>query len=337
MEDKLKPEEIKHYSREFAAATVRNFFSNRDRITGSEIINFCEVKQVNLFILLELMKAWAQEKSKLLSPYFDYTHKEVQDSLTQFHNTLSNHISIQKQDFVPLLEAASQRALSVIISPYDFYSSVLDNNGSEYVGLPQLKAEVKYLKVNKAPLESLVKKLEEEKKVEKISGKEAFAMLDTILEEVNFSPEDPETYLNEFSNAAKVKLSRFYEPLVKSQPTVKKVAPAQKAKSSSQSQTTLYDQLSAHESKPTLAENFQKKKIAKLRDSLSINQKFMFTKMLFNGDFEFFSQAIERIDMFDNLSQAMNYLQSEYPDWDTETEEFEEFMMMVQKRFTDEG
>ena len=100
-------------------------------------------------------------------------------------------------------------------------------------------------------------------------------------------------------------------------------------------QTTLYDQLSTGEPKPTLADNFQKRKIAKLRDSLSINQKFMFTKMLFNGDFEILSLAIERIDMLDNLTQAKNFLQADYPEWDRESEEFEEFWMMVQKRFAE--
>ena len=100
-------------------------------------------------------------------------------------------------------------------------------------------------------------------------------------------------------------------------------------------QTTLYDQLHTGEAKPTLADNFQKRKIAKLRDSLSINRKFMFTKMLFNGDFEIFSQAIERIDMLDNINQAMNYLQNDYPEWDRESEEYEEFLMMVQKRFSE--
>jgi hypothetical protein len=61
----------------------------------------------------------------------------------------------------------------------------------------------------------------------------------------------------------------------------------------------------------------------------------MFTKMLFNGDFEIFSQAIERIDLLDNISQAMSFMQNDYPEWDRESEEYEEFLMMVQKRFSE--
>jgi len=43
------------------------------------------------------------------------------------------------------------------------------------------------LKVNKAPLEKLVEKLEG-RKLEVITGNEAFALLAHILEEVNFTP-----------------------------------------------------------------------------------------------------------------------------------------------------
>jgi hypothetical protein len=338
MEEKIKTEEIKRYSQEFASATVQSFFSSKEKISGQEILSFCGVKQVNLLIVLELMNAWAAEKAKLKSPYFDYTAKPVQEALANFNNTLSNHIAIAKADFTPLAERAAFKTLSLILSPYDFYSTILDNQGQEFLKVEDLKKEIKYLKINSAPLERLLQKLTEDKKVDIISGKEAFALLDGILEEVNFSPEDPEVYLNEFSKTVKVALSRFYESLtpIAPTPTKKVVTPAPPKKTPVPPvQTTLYDHLSSGENKPTLADNFQKRKIAKLRDSLSINQKFMFTKMLFNGDFEIFSQAIERIDMLDNINQAMNYLQNDYPEWDRESEEYEEFLMMVQKRFSE--
>jgi hypothetical protein len=338
MEEKIKPEEIKRYSQEYARATVQRFFTGKEKIAGSEILNFCPVRQVNLLIVFELMRAWGEEKNKSKSPYFDFSAKAVQEALANYHNTLSNHISIGQPDFTPLVERATQKALSLIISPYDYYSSLLDNQGKEFINVSDLKAEIKYLKVNSAPLEKLLEKLTEDKKVDIISGKETFALLDTILEEVNFSPDDPEVYLAEFSKTIKVSLSRFYETVapVVQQPTKKVVAPAAPRKPQpSTVQATLYDQLHTNESKPTLAENFQKRKIARLRDSLSINQKFMFTKMLFNGDFEIFSQAVERIDMLDNLQQAVAFLQNDYPEWDRESEEFEEFFLMVQKRFSE--
>ena len=74
-------------------------------------------------------------------------------------------------------------------------------------------------------------------------------------------------------------------------------------------------------------------KITNIKDSLTINQKFMFTKILFNGDFEIFSQAIDRLDTLDNFSQALNYLENNHALWDKESEEYLEFMEMVEKRF----
>jgi hypothetical protein len=63
------------------------------------------------------------------------------------------------------------------------------------------REELKYLKVNKAPLERMLQKLDE-KGVKEISGNEAFSILDQILEEVGFNPEDVEDYLAKFSAVA---------------------------------------------------------------------------------------------------------------------------------------
>ena len=59
----------------------------------------------------------------------------------------------------------------------------------------------------------------------------------------------------------------------------------------------------------------------------------MFTKILFKGDFEIFSQAIERLDALDNFGQALGYLETHYADWDKESEEYLEFKVMLEKRF----
>jgi hypothetical protein len=338
MEEKIKPDEIKRYSAEYAKATVQAFFKSKQKITGPEILNFSPVRQVNLLIVFELMKAWGEEKNKARSPYFDFDALAVQEALAHYHNTLSNNIAIAQPNFQPLVERAAQKALALIISPYDFYATLLDNNGQEFWKIADLKLEIKYLKINSAPLERLLQKLTEEKQVDIISGKETFALLDGILEEVNFSPEEPEFYIAEFAKTVPVTLGRFYETIapIAQQPSKKVVPPAPPRKPQpSTIQTTLYDQIAPTETKPTLVENFQKRKIARLRDSLSINQKFMFTKMLFNGDFEIFSQAVERIDMLDNLQQAAAFLQNDYPEWDRESEEYAEFFMMVEKRFSE--
>jgi hypothetical protein len=59
----------------------------------------------------------------------------------------------------------------------------------------------------------------------------------------------------------------------------------------------------------------------------------MFTKILFHGDFEIFSQAIDRLDTFDNLTQAAAFLEKNYSEWDPESDEYAEFIELVKKRF----
>ena len=326
MDEKINLKAVEQYSEACAARIGSIFFAKKEKISGAEIISLCEIKQINLFIIRELLKAWRTESQKLKSPYFDYDAKEVTEALNNFQNILSNHILISKNDFLPLLKKAIGETLYLVLDPYDFYADTLARNGSSHISVSELKNEIKYLKINRPPLERLVHKLEE-KKLIKITGNEAFALLDSILEEVNFTPEDVELYLAQFSKLLPLELEKMYDQ--KERSAVK--PPEAKTASVKKQESTPSPSPLPKGAKPTLSDNFQK--IARIKDNLTINQKFMFTKMLFNGDFEIFSQAIERLDTMDNIGQANVYLEKSYPEWDKESEEYEEFMEMVEKRF----
>jgi hypothetical protein len=335
MDERLSLKAVDDYSEDFASKVTASFFSKKDKITGPEILKLSSVHQVNLFVIRELLRAWQHEGQKLRSPYFDYSAPEVKEELERFQNILSNHILISKENFQPLLKKAVNLTLFLIIDPYDFFSDILDKQGSSHVRTSDLRSDIRYLKINKAPLERLAARIEE-KKLDLISGKEAFGLLDQILEEVNFTPEDVDGYLAEFSKVVPLKIESLYEK--KPEPiTVKKAEAPPAPKPVAQTQLPLATPPPPSPPKPaqsapnTTANNF--KKISSIRDSLTINQKFMFTKMLFKGDFEIFSQAIEKIDRLDNLNQAMKYFEDNYPEWDVESEEYEEFLELVQKRF----
>jgi hypothetical protein len=99
-----------------------------------------------------------------------------------------------------------------------------------------------------------------------------------------------------------------------------------------QQSPSINDSLTTHQARPSFANNFQK--IKKIKDSLTINQKFMFTKVLFHGDFELFSKAIDHLDKLENMKSALRYIEDEHATaWDHESEEFHEFMELVEKRF----
>jgi hypothetical protein len=327
MDEKISLKSVDQYAQQYALHLVNSFFSKKNKITGPEILQLSSVKQVNLFVIRDLIIVWKKESEKLKSPYFDYEDQEVRDSLTAFQNTLSNHILISKEHFLPLLVKAVSQTIYLILDPYDFYSDALDKKEGASLNSTDLKNSVKYIKINRAPLDKLVTRLEE-KKVNTLSGNEAFAILDQILEEVNFTPEEIDPYLQLFNQVVPLKAENFYEEKPLPPPTISKPAPVNiPAKQSPTVQAT------QKETKLTLADDLAKKKNVLLKQNLTINQKFMFTKILFHGDFEIFSEAIDKLDRFDNFSQAMRYLDDAYPHWDRESEEYLEFIELVETRF----
>jgi hypothetical protein len=307
---------------------VSEFYSKQKKISGAQILSITEIKQINLFVIRELMNQWQAETQKLKSPYFNYEAEAVVESLNAFHNTLSNHIAIAKADFFPLLKKAVTQTLYLLLSPYDFYAETLDTQGKSSLSISDLKNHIKYVKINRAPLERLLEKLEE-KKATAITGNESFALLDTILEEVSFAPEEIDTYIAKFSSVFPLTVERLYESkAIPARPVINPVInEGRKPLPMPEIIQTALPLQKEHKvvEAPT--------KTGRIKDKLTINQKFMFTKMLFHGDFEIFTEAIDRLDMLDSLAQAKTYLVKTYPEWDQESEEYAEFISLIERKF----
>jgi hypothetical protein len=320
MDERISLEAIARYSDHYSASLVDTFFARHEFIRGEDILSLSPVQQVNLFVVGELFKVWREEVKKLKSPYFNYQHPDVQQALAQFMNVLSRHIQIDRAHLLPLLKKAVSTTLLVIFSPYDYYSSVISGTQNK-LNRAAFQEELKYLKINKAPLERLLQRLQEEGK-EELPGNQAFALLDQILEEVNFTPADVEPFIEQFSKTEKLDFEKFYVP-VKPSETQKKTVhePVNKPAVSEEKK-----------SRSTVADNFRK--IERIRDRLTINQKFMFTKVLFSGDFELFSKTIEEIDRQANLEDALKCLEAHVGLWDPESDEYQEFMEILGQRFS---
>ena len=319
MDEKISLEAVALYGDSYAEKLLEKFFTANQRITGPEILSFSDVQQVNLFIIRELFKAWREEIRKLKSPYFDYQHDEVKEALENFMNVLSKHISIDRAHLAPLVKKSVSQTLLVLFNPYDYFSMIISGANNK-MDVPSFREEMKYLRINKAPLEKLLQRLDDQN-VKEISGNEAFSILDQILEEVNFTPEDLDGYIEKFSAVVKLDPEKFYYK--KSEPVATQLPKSEKS--------TLHDSL-LQEPKPTLADNFRK--IDRIKDRLTINQKFMFTKVLFRGDFESFSKAIDELDTLPDMDTALRYLDKFHQEWDKESEEFHEFIEMVEQRFS---
>lgn len=319
MDEKISLEAVSLYSSTYSEKMLEKFFTNKTRINGKEILEFSDVPQINLFIIRELFKVWREEVKKLKSPYFDYANEEAQEALKNFMNVLSKNISVERQHFAPLLKKSVSQTLLLIFNPYDYFSMIISGPNNK-MDVSSFNEEVKYLRINKAPVAKLLERLEKDN-IKEISGNEAFGILDQILEEVNFIPEDPDDYISRLHAVARLDSSKFYVQ----KPEEKIFVNKPKAEA-----PTLHDSL-IETPKPTLADNFRK--IDRIKDRLTINQKFMFTKNLFKGDFESFAKTIEELDGFPDMPTAMKYIERYHNEWDRESEEYQEFIEILEKRF----
>lgn len=327
MENNLNRKGISSYAQRFAKKTTSLAFKDNNRISGESILKVSSIKQVNYFVLKNLFEEWQKEASKLKSPYFDYDHISVQEALKDFMNILSKHISIKKTDFFPLLKSAVEEALLLIFSPYDFYTHLNDKNPEDF-RLQHLKDVSKYVKVNKKLLLELIVHMEN-KDIESVNTSQFSTLLSETFNSIDEAPEDIGDYLDDFSSIEPLKEGDIYieeeeEEII---PTpVKSAQPEEKSE-----YLILNDQL-AEEQKPNLADIHRAQKISDLKNHLSINQRFMFTNALFEGDESLFSKTIDRIESMSDSKSAERYVMDNFPNWDIGSEEVAEFMELIDRR-----
>ncbi|HYG02984.1 MAG TPA: hypothetical protein VD927_11105 [Chryseosolibacter sp.] len=328
MDEKISLEAIALYGDAYAEKILKNFFASRDQIMGKEILSLSNVQQVNMFVIREIFRSWKEEARKQKSVYFDNDHPEVKEALQNYMTVVSNHILVDQTYFAPILKKAVSQSLLVIFNPYDFFSMIITGKNNK-LDVAAFREDLKYLKVNKAPLERMLEKLDEKGTTE-LAGNEAFAILDHILEEVNFTPEDVEGYILRFSEVVPLNAERFYIPNQNAAAQPPREKPPVKNPATTEDTSVNAQQNSNREA--AVMDNITR--ISKIKESLSINQKFMFTKVLFYGDFDSFSRAIDDLDQLNDLPSALNYLEGHSAAWDRDSKEFHEFMELVEKRFS---
>ncbi|WP_373396663.1 hypothetical protein V8V91_18170 [Algoriphagus halophilus] len=84
--------------------------------------------------------------------------------------------------------------------------------------------------------------------------------------------------------------------------------------------------------------NGMKGVIGDLSESLAINQRFMFTKELFDGNSDLLTHALKSIDECRNFNDAINLVNSRYVNelnWETESEPVQEFLLLIYRKFDD--
>ena len=69
-----------------------------------------------------------------------------------------------------------------------------------------------------------------------------------------------------------------------------------------------------------------------VRSAISLNDRIIFINYLFGEDPLAFQNAITHINTLDTLDQAIEYVKTEHPSWDLNSELVYRFMMAVRRR-----
>lgn len=335
METNINYQYIYQYSQSFAQKVSDRFFNGKPTIDGREMLNLTPLAQINLFIIKIIFQQWKDEMSRLKSPYFNYQAPEVRKVMREFMNVLSRNISVDKENFTPLLSKAVQDALLLIFSPYDFYRQEFSRKPK--INRNELKEVAKYIKINNHLMDAFIERINTNNQ-EAINQEEGMQILDNILSNTSALPEDFEPFRLQLSEVEPLDADKLYQqieidkaagtstetPLSQSEKVEKEEAPA-----------TLNDRFTSQQ-KASLAEVLQKRKIENIKSHISINQRFMFINELFGGDINIYNNALEKVDNCESMSEALDYLQQNFvqqQQWDMESEEVAEFMDVLAKKY----
>jgi len=334
MERKLNQEAVVQYSQTFSAQVLRHAYQHRDYLSGQEILSLTSSKQVNFFIVKEIFFQWKKEVTRLESPYFNYSHPEVQSALSAFMDTLSQHISVDEAHLCPLLEKSIADSLYLILAPLQYFREALVVARPNWT-LNELSEHLKYIRVNRFLLENLIEKLQSSNEGTIVSTR-----IDQLLNEIYsyaaHQAEDPAPYLQQLKEYLDLQVSALYADNA-TETQLPPDLPAEEVTEidDKEERRTLNDFLIKPE-RPSLADQHQQRKIDRLASSISVNQKFMFTRELFNNDTSAFTQAVQQLDAQNTYAEAVNLIRRDYAPayrWRMDSEEVVEFMELIAKRF----
>lgn len=359
---------LEKYAISYSELVCDQFFSNRKFITGQEILQLTPCVQVNFFIIKRLFELWQEELGKLKgSPYFDYRDIAVYEALTQFMNVLSRRIKVERIHLEGILQDAVQDAIQVATDPLTYFQNELAKAPAGKIN-EYLKENKKYFKWNEMLVIGLIDKagigLDFEHYQQAVlanfqslkesldSPKELLASLaDTLV----FDLEEYWGQSTDLEESEEVKLPEFeaeeespqfeLEEEVEEQDVLIQLPEEslqtlhpEKSEAIASTSATGKGLDAAHLKALFASESYKGMKgiLGELTESLSLNQRFMFTKELFDGNSDLLRHALKSVDELSNFEAAVQLINARFVvelGWDIESEEVREFMQQVYRKF----
>lgn len=355
MEHKYNQLNLERYSADLAKLLCDRYFTNAPTVNGQQLIGFTPVKQVNLFIIKDLLTRWNQEMANLKSPYFDFENDEVKEALVQFMNVLSRKILIKRPPFEPLLAKAIADTFKWVLDPVAAFEDKFLSN-QDPVSAAKLHSNLKYISLNKDLVKDFLDHLSDGTLNNVAvrndfnsylgSKKREWMSLETLLQEFNpllpLEPANlvPQAVAPTATRTEPTSPAAFAPPAPHQSATSSDLLPKVVAENSLNNKfkadtSTLNDRL-AGKSTPTLADNQMDRKIESLKDSISINQRFGFINELFNGENMQYYNVIKTLDEFKDAESAKNYfikdVSSRY-DWSKKEDHVNKLLRLIERKF----
>jgi len=360
---------LEKYAADYAASVCEKFFSSKQFITGQDIVQLTNSAQVNFFIIKRLFELWQEELEKLKSnPYFDYRDIAVHEALTQFMNVLSRRIKAERQSFEPLVESAVQHAIMLATDPVSFYQNEIQKAPSGKIN-DYLKENKKYYKWHDQVIVFLIDKAgfghDDNAYLRAIAAN--YHTIQDSLESVNLllatlgeiKPFDLDAYFvqekaPEYSAPSAIPSPRdegessFFDQ-VDNEPVTPKVEVQQSSQYSAPepeptrrpiaNHATVQGKLDSELLKSrfeTLSYKGMKGVIGDLGENIAINQRFMFTKELFDGNSDLLRHALKSLDSCHSFDEAISLVNARYVDelnWEPQSEPVLEFLQLIYRKF----
>ena len=73
-------------------------------------------------------------------------------------------------------------------------------------------------------------------------------------------------------------------------------------------------------------------KVDTIDQAITLNDKLLFLKDLFNDDLQQYRLSLEKIDQMNSFSQVLEYTRASFPDWDESSPALYRFYMTVRRK-----
>ncbi|MBD8488539.1 hypothetical protein IFO69_07280 [Echinicola sp. CAU 1574] len=367
MNDKINLNYLENYAHAFSEKVCSEYFGTKKYMSGQEIIQLTPSTQVNFMVIKALFEKWNEELDKLKSnPFFDYKDMAVAEALKEFMNVLSRAIKIENHHFRPLMEIAVIDTVLLAIDPLLYFWGEIEKSKEENP-LKHLKASKKYIKWHTKLLAELIEKGgQEESEIYKNTLNDLYqkmlnelepaqnllaslnqvlpidwnALIQSEAEEATVAamPEVKEEVLDSNEEESEEKIDDL--PISHTEPEdddkESPTAPVIEERKSTPPSGGTIDPALAWARFESEQSGLLKGPIESLEDGVAINQRFMFTKKLFEGNPDLMGHAFKSIDKCDSFVEAIELINDRYVvklNWDHDSEEVIEFLHLVYRKF----